>query len=89
MNFTLPKVQVVIGLLALMVAAVLATNISARQFKCGPLAGAGVGGNADVAVRVNAAQCAGEAVHHIAAMTEMPGFKAGGSSACPSDPYRA
>jgi hypothetical protein len=32
MNFTVPRVQVVIGLLALMVAAVLATNISAGQF---------------------------------------------------------
>jgi hypothetical protein len=42
-NLTLPKVQIVIGLLALLIAAVLATNISARQFKRAPLAGAAVG----------------------------------------------
>jgi hypothetical protein len=45
-NFTLPHVQIVIGLLALLVAAVLATNISARQFTRGPLAGAAVGADA-------------------------------------------
>jgi Sap, sulfolipid-1-addressing protein len=42
-NLTLPKVQIVIGLLALLIAAVLATNISTRQFKRAPLAGAAVG----------------------------------------------
>jgi hypothetical protein len=36
MNFTVPKVQVVIGLLALMVAAVLATNISRTSSSVGP-----------------------------------------------------
>jgi hypothetical protein len=49
-NLTVPKVQIVIGLLALLIAAVLATNISARQFKRAPLAGAAVGGEAGAVV---------------------------------------
>jgi Sap, sulfolipid-1-addressing protein len=49
-NFTVPKVQIVMGLLALLVAAVLATNIWARQFTRGPLARATVGGPAGVVV---------------------------------------
>jgi hypothetical protein len=49
-NFTVPKVQIVIGLLALLVAAVLATNISARLFQRWPLAGAAVGNDAGVVV---------------------------------------
>ncbi|MGH3553167.1 MAG: GAP family protein [Mycobacterium sp.] len=44
-NFTVPKVQILIGVLALLVAAVLATNIPARQFTRGRLAGAAVGGD--------------------------------------------
>ena len=42
-NITVPKVQIVIGLLALLVAVVLATNIWARQFQRRPVAGAAVG----------------------------------------------
>ena len=49
-NFTVPKAQIVMGLLALLFAAVLATNISARQFTRGRLAGAAVGGDAGVVV---------------------------------------
>jgi hypothetical protein len=49
-NFTVPKVQVAIGLLALLFAAVLATNISVRKFKRAPLSGAAVGGSTGVVV---------------------------------------
>lgn len=42
-HFTVPRVQVGIGLLALLIAAVLATNISVPQFARRPLAGATVG----------------------------------------------
>ena len=49
-NFTVPKVQIVIGLLALLAAAVVATNISARRFQRGPLAGAAVVGDAGAVV---------------------------------------
>jgi hypothetical protein len=45
-NFTVPKVQIVIGLLALTVAGLLATNTSARQFQRGTRIGAGVGSDA-------------------------------------------
>lgn len=49
-GFTMPKVQIVTGLLALLVAAVLATNIKARQFRRKPLERAAVGGPAGVVV---------------------------------------
>jgi len=49
-NITVPKVQIVVGLLALLIAAVLSTNISARRFAPGPLAGATVVGDVGVAV---------------------------------------
>ena len=42
-RFTLPQVQITVGLLALLIAAALATNISARMLVRRPMAGA-VGG---------------------------------------------
>lgn len=48
-GLTVPKVQVAIGLLALLLAAALATNLSARQFQRGPRPRAAVGGDTDVA----------------------------------------
>ena len=63
-NFTVPKVQIVIGLLALLVAAVLATNIWARQFTRGPLARADGRRPCWCGLRrADAAECPGEAVH--------------------------
>ncbi len=55
-NFTVPKVQIVIGLLAMLAAAVLATNISARRFQRGPLSGAAVEGDAGVSTRTRLLQ---------------------------------
>jgi len=49
-NLTVPKVQIVIGLLALLVAAVLATNVSARQFHRRPVAAAAVDGDAGAVI---------------------------------------
>jgi Sap, sulfolipid-1-addressing protein len=49
-NFTVGNVQIAIGLLALLGAVVLATNISARRVIRRPLSGATVGGDAGVVV---------------------------------------
>jgi hypothetical protein len=49
-NFTANKVQIVMGLLALLVAAVLATNISVCQFTRGPRGVTAVGGPAGMVV---------------------------------------
>ena len=45
-RFTLPQVQITVGLLALLIAAALATNISARMLVRRPMAVAVVGGEA-------------------------------------------
>jgi Sap, sulfolipid-1-addressing protein len=45
-RFTLPQVQITVGLLALLIAAALATNISARMPVRRPMAGAVIGGEA-------------------------------------------
>jgi Sap, sulfolipid-1-addressing protein len=47
-GFTVPNVQIAIGLLVLLVAVVLATDISARQFTRGPFTRAAVGGDSGV-----------------------------------------
>jgi hypothetical protein len=49
-NFALPQVQILIGVLALALAAVLATNISARRLTRGRLAGVAIGSRVDAAV---------------------------------------
>jgi hypothetical protein len=93
-KFTVAEVQIAIGLLALLVAVVLATNMTARQFARGVFAGAAVGSDSDGVV-IEPTQPSGlgklstRARHHLQGSALWVAGVSGLGTALPSPNYMA